>query len=224
MNAAVTDYLIFFGIVLGVNIMPAFGPPTWSVIVLYGLDTSLPLAPFVILGAVAASIGRLILAHIFRLLGNRLPEKTRRNLAAARGALEKRKRNMILGIGLFALSPLPSAQLFEAVGLTAVRLLPFTAAFFAGRLVSYSIYAVTAQSIKHSSLGDAFRRELTSPLGLAVQLAMLGLLVVLSQIGKSGFITRSRAIEVKIEYLDAARSTNTARLNCGRPLLRPENG
>lgn len=38
----VTDYLILFAIVLGVNMMPAFGPPTWSVIVLYGLNTNFP--------------------------------------------------------------------------------------------------------------------------------------------------------------------------------------
>jgi uncharacterized membrane protein YdjX (TVP38/TMEM64 family) len=178
----VVDYLIFFLIVLGVNLMPAFGPPTWSIIVLYGLNSKLPVPALVLAGALAAAMGRYLLAHGFRLLADRLPETTRRNLAAASQALGRRKRNAILGLGLFALSPLPSAQLFEAAGLTRVRLLPFTAAFFAGRVVSYSIYAFSAQHIRDSSLGDAFRRSLTNPVGIALQLIMLGLLVALSQI------------------------------------------
>ena len=182
MNAGVTDYLIFFLIVLGVNLLPAFGPPTWSIIVLYGLNSKLPVPALVLIGALAAAAGRFLLAHGFRLLAGRLPEKTKRNLTAASEALGRRKRNAILGLGLFALSPLPSAQLFEAAGLARVRLLPFTAAFFVGRVVSYSIYAFSAQHIRESSLGDAFRRSLTNPLGIALQLAMLGLLVALSQI------------------------------------------
>ncbi|MEO9130817.1 MAG: hypothetical protein ABI240_06375 [Sphingomonas sp.] len=178
----VTDYLIFFLIVLGVNLMPAFGPPTWSIIILYGLNSELPVAGLVLCGALAAALGRFLLALGFRLLADRLPEKTKRNLAAAREALAHRKRNAILGLGLFALSPLPSAQLFEAAGLTKVRLLPFTAAFFVGRVVSYSIYAVSAQHIRESSIGDAFRDSLTSPVGIGLQLVMLVLLVALSQI------------------------------------------
>ena len=182
MQAPVTDYLILFAIVLGVNLMPAFGPPTWSIIVLFGLNGQLPVIALVLVGAVAAALGRFLLAHATRLIGNRLSEKTRRNLTAARNALEKRKRNAIIGLGIFALSPVPSAQLFEAAGLTGVRLLPFTAAFFAGRLVSYSIYAFTAQHIRESSIGDAFRNALTQPLGIAVQVAMLVGLVLLARI------------------------------------------
>lgn len=177
-----TDYLILFAIVLGVNLLPAFGPPTWSIIVLYGLNTHLPLPLLVVTGAIAAALGRFGLASGFRLLGSRLPEKTRRNLKAAREVLGRRKRNAILGLGLFALSPVPSAQLFEAAGLARVPLLPFTAAFFAGRIVSYSIYAFGAQNVRQSSLGDAFRHSLTSPVGIAIQVAMLALLVALSQI------------------------------------------
>jgi uncharacterized membrane protein YdjX (TVP38/TMEM64 family) len=177
-----TDYLIFFAIVLGVNLMPAFGPPTWSIIVFYGLGSHLPLTPLVIVGAVAAALGRLLLAHGVRLLRGRLPARTKRNLEALREALERKKRNGIIALGLFAVSPLPSAQLFEAAGLTGVRLLPFTAAFFVGRLASYSIYAFTAHEIRASSLGDTFRHALTSPFGIGLQLVMLGLLVLLSQI------------------------------------------
>lgn len=177
-----TDYLILFAIVLGVNLMPAFGPPTWTVIVLYGLNSHLPTPLIVVVGALAAASGRFLLALGFRQLGDRLPEKTRRNLKAARAALGRNRRGAILGLGLFALSPVPSAQLFEAAGLTRVPLLPFTAAFFAGRVLSYAIYAYGAHAVRQSNLGDAFRDSFTSPLGIAIQMAMLALLVGLTQV------------------------------------------
>jgi uncharacterized membrane protein YdjX (TVP38/TMEM64 family) len=177
-----SDLLILFAIVLGVNLLPAFGPPTWSVIILYGLNSQLPLPALVLTGAVAAALGRFLLAYSFRHLAGWFSEKTKRNLKAARAALERKKRNAFLALGLFALSPVPSAQLFEAAGLAGVRLLPFTAAFFAGRIVSYSIYAFTAQEVRRSSLGDAFRDSLTSPIGLAVQIGMIVLLVAFARI------------------------------------------
>jgi uncharacterized membrane protein YdjX (TVP38/TMEM64 family) len=174
--------LLLFAIVLGVNLMPAFGPPTWSIIVIYGLKSHMPLWALVIIGAVAAALGRFLLAVGFRYLKAYVPKRMRDNLESAGEALEKRKRSAFLALGLFALSPVPSAQLFEAAGLTGVRLVRFAAAFFAGRLLSYSIYGATAKSIGSTSVGQTFKQALTSPWGLALQVAMLGLLVLLAQI------------------------------------------
>ena len=87
-----------------------------------------------------------------------------------------------MALGLFALSPVPSAQLFEAIGLAGVRILPFTAAFFAGRLVSYSIYTGSAELVENSSLGDAFRQNFSSPWGIALQIVMLAALVALMRV------------------------------------------
>jgi uncharacterized membrane protein YdjX (TVP38/TMEM64 family) len=176
------ELLTLFAIVLGVNLIPAFGPPTWAVLVLYVLNTDIHPALLIPVAATAAATGRLLLALAFRLLGNRLPAKYRANLKAAREALEKNRRNAILALGLFALSPVPSAQLFEAAGLAGVRLLPFTLAFFLGRTVSYSIYVFTAAGLRATSLGDAFREALTSPWGIALQVVMLIGLVLLAKI------------------------------------------
>jgi len=177
------DYLLFVLIVLGANLMPAFGPPTWSLIVLTMLNTNGSAPILIVLGAIAAASGRLLLALATRLLGDRvLSDRSRTNLTAAREALEANKRNGLLALGLFALSPLPSAQLFEAAGLARVRLLPFTLAFFAGRLVSYSIYAAAADGLRATSLGETFKRELTSPLGIAPQVAMILAIVALMRV------------------------------------------
>jgi hypothetical protein len=85
------DYSLLFAIVLGVNLIPAFGPPTWSVIVMYGVNTKMPVPALVLIAASAAASGRFILAHAFRLLARHVSEKTKRNVAAARAAFERKK-------------------------------------------------------------------------------------------------------------------------------------
>ena len=187
-----TGLLTLFAIVLGVNLIPIFGPPTWAILVLYVLSTDIHPALLIPVAATAAASGRLLLALAFRLLGNRLPEKYRKNLGAAREALEKNRRNAIIALGLFALSPVPSAQLFEAAGLAGVRLLPFTLAFFLGRIISYSIYVFTAAGLRATSLGDTFREAITSPWGIALQVVMLIGLVFLAKIDWAKWLGKKR--------------------------------
>ena len=166
-------YLEVFVVVLLINLMPAFGPPTWAILVFYLLTHNLNPAPLVATGAAAAALGRLGLAVIFARIGDYLPKRTQSNLAAARLAIAGHARSRRLALGLFALSPLPSAQLFEAAGLARLPLIPFTAAFFAGRLVSYSLYVSTAHVLEQRGLSDSFLDSLRSPWGVAVQLLML---------------------------------------------------
>lgn len=175
-------YLLLFAIVYGNNLLPAFGPPTWSIIVLYGLNSDLPMPGIVLVGALAAASGRFSLAHGFRLMSRFVSKKRKRSLAAARAAFERRKRNGILALALFAVSPLPSAQLFAAVGLAGVPLTAFTLAFFSGRLVSYSIYAGSAKALESSNWGQAFKDQLSSPLGIGLQIVMLALLIAFARI------------------------------------------
>ena len=59
--------------------------------------------------------------------------------------------------------------------------MPLTVAFFAGRIVSYSLY-VGGASLARDSLGDTFADVFTSPVGIALQFAMLAALVVLVRV------------------------------------------
>lgn len=116
-----------------------------------------------------------------RRLRSHVPLARRENLAAAEQILVGSRRRAFAGLALFALSPVPSAQLFVAAGLLRVSLRPLTAAFFAGRLVSYTIY-VTAASAAAGSLRSVLGKALGSPLGIALQLAMLAGLVLLYRV------------------------------------------
>jgi membrane protein YqaA with SNARE-associated domain len=175
------EYLLAYACIFGVNLLPAFGPPTWALLVFFRLNGDLALAPLVLGGAVAAASGRLLLAHGSRALRPRFSRERLERLAAARSALTADRRRAVGGLALFAVSPVPSAQLFVAAGLLAVPLLPLTAAFFAGRLVSYSIYAGGAALVE-KSLERTFTDALSSPLGIAAQVLMLLGLVALVQV------------------------------------------
>jgi uncharacterized membrane protein YdjX (TVP38/TMEM64 family) len=172
------QYLLAIAVVFAVNLLPAFGPPTWAVLVFFSLDFDLPKVPLVLGGALAAALGRFVLANGARRVRPRLSEGRRASLDRAQAAVSRDRPRAIGGLALFALSPVPSGQLFVAAGLMTVRLLPLTIAFFAGRLVSYSIY-VSAATIAERSLGGVALDALTSPLGLALQIAMLVALAIL---------------------------------------------
>jgi uncharacterized membrane protein YdjX (TVP38/TMEM64 family) len=187
------EYLLLFLIVFGVNLLPAFGPPTWTILVVYRLNSDMPTWVLVVVGAGAAACGRLVLAHAFRLFGRHLSEKSRRNLEAARQALERRKRNTILALALFAVSPIPSAQLFEAAGLAGMRLLGFTAAFFAGRLLSYTVYAYTAGQLRETSLGQALRGGFTNPWLIGLQVLLIVGLVAMAKVDWAKLLAKGSA-------------------------------
>ena len=73
----------------------------------------------------------------------------------------------------FVVSPLPSAQLFEAVGLLGAKLIPLTIAFFSGRIITYSIYVAGASQLKAKGIADLVAEQFTSVWGVIFQLVMI---------------------------------------------------
>lgn len=183
-----TDYAILFALVLAVNLLPAFGPPTWSIIALYGFSTDLPLIGLVGTAAVAAASGRLLLAFGIRALGGLLPERRRANLQAARTLLTARRSTFWWGLGLFAVSPLPSGQLFVGAGLMRAPLLSFIAAFFSGRIIAYALYGFAARTARGSTAGELIRTHLSDPLWIGLELFALMLLLALFRIDWSAIL------------------------------------
>lgn len=167
------------GVVFAVNLLPAFGPPTWALLVFFSIDFDLAPVPLILCGALAAASGRYVLATATRRLRPRMSAARRARIDDVQQALTRNRLRAGAGLGLFALSPLPSGQLFVAAGLMTVRLPPLIAAFFGGRLVAYSIYVAVA-TIAERNLGSLALDSLASPLGVALQVAMLAALAVLA--------------------------------------------
>jgi hypothetical protein len=186
-------YFALVGVVFGVNLLPAFGPPTWALLVFFRLNEHLAVVPLVLLGALAAACGRLLLALAFSRLRGRISDRQKTNLSAAGDVLTKDRKRSVVGLGLFALSPVPSAQLFEAAGLIGVSLLPLTGAFFAGRLVSYSLYVGGASAAAGTSVGRLVTSSFTSPWGVALQVLLLAAVVGLTRVDWVGIHKRMAA-------------------------------
>jgi uncharacterized membrane protein YdjX (TVP38/TMEM64 family) len=188
----VTDYVVAFAVIFGVNLLPAFGPPTWAALVFFKLNSDLAAVPLVLGGAVSAASGRLVLANVSRRLRGRFSRRRLESLAAAEEALAGDRRKELGGLLLFALSPVPSAQLFVAAGLLEVRLVPLTLAFFAGRLVSYSIYVSGASLAKHS-IEHTLTAAFSSWWGITLQVVMLAGVAALVRVDWTRVLARPAA-------------------------------
>jgi uncharacterized membrane protein YdjX (TVP38/TMEM64 family) len=189
----IVEVIIVAAVVFGINLLPAFGPPTWAVLVYFRFRYGdIPVAVLVVVGAGAATAGRFVLAQAFRRFGRKLPPKRTESLEVLGRALAQSKGGLVSTFLFFVFAPVPSAQMFEAAGLAKVRLGPLLAAFFIGRLVSYSLY-VGAASAARNGLEKLFRQGLTSPQAIATQLISIALLVVFVKVDWPSTIDRLRA-------------------------------
>jgi uncharacterized membrane protein YdjX (TVP38/TMEM64 family) len=189
----VSHLLLALAVVFGVNLLPAFGPPTFAVLIFFRFrHGDIPIAMLIIGGALAATTGRFLLARAFRVFGRKLPAERTESLEVLGRLLGQSRGGLISSFIFFALAPVPSAQMFEAAGLARIRLTPLLGAFFIGRLVSYSLY-VAAASAAHNSVTKLFRQGLTSPQAIATQLVALAVLVAIIRVDWPSTVDKLRA-------------------------------
>jgi len=141
---------LLFAVVFVLNVVPAFAPPTWITLSFIGFSLpDVPAGALALIGACAATLGRVTLAKLSRFVGRGrfLGERARENIDAIKAGLERR-RVVTFGIFLaYAFSPLPSNYLFIAYGFTNLRLALVAVPFFIGRLASYSFWVLTASAV-----------------------------------------------------------------------------
>lgn len=134
--------LMLFLLVLLLNALPAFAPPTWMLLSFFGLRFPDANPWWVALvAASAATSGRTVLAYFAQRVSESrwFPESTRANLVSVANAIERRRAASSVAFLLFAFSPFPSNALFLAYGLSKAPLLLLAVPFFVGRLVSYAL-------------------------------------------------------------------------------------
>ncbi|AWV02932.1 hypothetical protein DM992_26690 [Burkholderia sp. JP2-270] len=136
---------VLFLVILLLNLIPAFAPPTWMAMswVGFNLPAGNPLI-FAVVAAGAATTGRVILATFARSLvrSRWIRDSDRENIGIATHWLRKHKTLTASAFFFYALSPLPSNYLFIAYGLSGLPLKIIAAAFFIGRAMTYAIWAL----------------------------------------------------------------------------------
>jgi len=179
-------FLVLFLVVLLLNIIPAFAPPTWMVFSFLGfrLPTHMDWS-FALVGAVAAAMGRSLLGKLSRIIiRNRwLSDAAKQSINSLKPELEKRP-NLTFGLFLFyAFTPLPSNFLFIAYGLTTMPLIRLTAPFLIGRFVSYSFWTMSSTAVSRKlELEDTDAMAYFSVYFVLTQLALLALVYAFTRV------------------------------------------
>lgn len=141
-------YLLFFLTILLVNLLPAFAPPTWTLIVFflnyYQLNTYLT----ILLAVIAATLGRYVLYSysewLSKIVFNRWGRENLQFLGQSLGHTPK--RNFIF-VFLYSITPLSTTALFVAGGLAKINKNILLLAFALGRIISYTVLALTSQVV-----------------------------------------------------------------------------
>jgi hypothetical protein len=145
----VVAFLLISLVIFVLNVIPIFAPPTWTVLSFIAITYESNIIVLAIVGAVAATLGRLTLAKLSRVIVRQkfLGDDTRRNIDAVKERLESNAKLTFSLFLFYAFSPFPSNHLFIAYGLTALKLTLIAIPFLLGRLVSYAFFAFTASTV-----------------------------------------------------------------------------
>lgn len=169
---------MLFSLVLIAGLIPAFGPPSWVFAVFFHYQYHQSFVLTVFITAFTTSLGRLLLAVITRKLKTKISPKYLNRLEYSKSLINVRQKSFWIILGLFLISPVPSAQLFEAAGLIDLPLLPLSALFFIGRLVSLSFYLSFAH-LGIISLSEIWSAGFNSPLAIAGEILTILFIVAL---------------------------------------------
>lgn len=137
-------YLILFLVVILVNSIPFFAPPTWGVLVLFFVRYKLEITLVVLFGVFAATLGRYILSYYINKFADLIfNKKAEENLGYLGEKLGKTQEQNFIFTFLYSLTPLSTNALFIAVSMAKLKIKPVIAGFFCGRLVSYTVLILT---------------------------------------------------------------------------------
>jgi uncharacterized membrane protein YdjX (TVP38/TMEM64 family) len=191
-------YLIALVGVFVINIVPFFMPATWTVLSFFAIRYGLNFFALALIGAVAATLGRIVLANLSRLVIRQrfMGEKTKKNIDYIKERIENRQKLTFVLFLSYAFSPLPSNQLFVAYGLTGLPVRNLAIPFFIGRIVSYTFWTFSA-----AALADKYLPEnIESAFGLYFiggQIFLIALLFVFAKIDWRKLINKKQIDIIK---------------------------
>jgi membrane protein DedA with SNARE-associated domain len=176
------DILIILALLIFIiNVIPVFMPPTWTILAFYYIHFHPPLFPTIIIGALAATMGRITLYYISKNHFRKFFSKENLNNYEALGDFFKKRQKLSIPLFLtYAFFPISSNYVYIAAGLAKIDIKILATCFFIGRLISYSFW-VSASHIVFTRIEDIFSSHISNISVLSVE--VVGLLIVVS-IGK----------------------------------------
>src|SRR5680860_1016276 len=194
-------------LVIVLNAIPAFMPPTWALLAYFHVHDGIDIWQLALVGALAAAMGRGVLAMSCRIWGIRVvPRRWRSNIDALGESIRQHRAMSLSMLGLFLLGPVPSNQLFIAIGISRVPLIPRLTVFATGRSLGYFFWIVAAGTAA-TSLSGVLRPGFGSAASIVVQVVGLVILVAVMQIDWSRII-RERRAKLPTQTSPASMSSN----------------
>ena len=140
-------YLWVFLAALAVDLVPVFGPPAWTVMVL--LQVKFDLNPWLVLavGVPGSVLGRYVLSLYSPWLSKKVIKrrKTDELEFVGRKLTQKRWQSWTF-VFLYSVSPLPTTPLFSAAGLAKIGPLQIIPPFFVGKLISDAVMLLAGRT------------------------------------------------------------------------------
>ena len=189
-------YLFVFLIIFIINIIPAFMPPTWVVLSFLYIHFRLLFLPTLLIGVVAATLGRVVLALAARsgLVRRFLPKKFLANYEDL-GTYLKHNHKITIPVVLgFAISPISSNVLFIIAGFSKANLKVIAFAFAIGRFVSYAFWMTTTHKLSNNII-DIFKGNFTNISSLLSILVSLLIIFIMGKINWSKILTEKTKIK-----------------------------
>jgi membrane protein DedA with SNARE-associated domain len=175
-------YLLLILVIFCINLIPAFMPPTWMILAFFYITFDIKLVPVVLLGAASATLGRICLALLARYyFAPVLSARGKENYKALGTFLNKNRKVSIPLIISYAFIPIPSNQVYMAVGMSHADIRLFATAFFFGRIISYSFWVAAAHKFQDSILA-IFVRHFASRQTILIEIVGLLALWLVSRI------------------------------------------
>lgn len=141
-------YLIASLIIILINVVPAFMPPTWTIISYVYIIHDVNLLLLSVIGAVSSSIGRFLLARFSNLFSSSyFKGYFKENMHYVGMKIRGSHFRMFTIAFIWAISPIASNPLFIAAGLASRKIGSLLSGFFLGRSLSYFFLAYTAKIV-----------------------------------------------------------------------------
>lgn len=170
-------YLLLLLIVVLLNVIPAFAPPTWTVLVIAIATYRLNMPATIVCGVVGATFGRYILANYIHWFSDRVfNQKQIDNLSYLGSKLGNTPKKNIIFTFLYSITPLSTTALFVAAGMAKIRIIYILTGFALGRVFAYT-WLVMSTELLAKSVNDVLHGAWSWKSGLSTFGGLLMLLV-----------------------------------------------
>jgi len=168
-------YPIVFLAALGVDLIPVFAPPAWTLMVFFLVKFHLNPWGVLVVGVTGSALGRYVFSlYIPKVSGKLIKRRKDQELEFVGKKLGQSRWKTWTFVFVYTLTPLSTTALFTAAGMAKIHPIQTVPPFFAGKLLSDGVMIVMGKHLS-SNAGDIVH-DLCSAKGILTMI--FGLIVI----------------------------------------------